>query len=41
VVGFTSTLDDQKVKTVIREIRETVEEINQSIEGTLTKGHFA
>jgi len=41
VVGFTSTLDDQKVKTVIREIQETVEEINQSIEGTLTKRHFA
>ncbi len=27
VVGFTSTLDDQKVKTVIREIQETIQEI--------------
>jgi DNA-binding IclR family transcriptional regulator len=37
VVGFTSTLDDQKVKTVIREIQETLQEIKQSLEGTLTK----
>jgi DNA-binding IclR family transcriptional regulator len=29
VVGFTSTLDDQKVKTVIREIQETVREIKE------------
>ena len=29
VVGFTSTLDDQKVKTVIREIQETVQEVKQ------------
>jgi len=41
VVGFTSTLDDQKVKTVIREIQETVQEIKQSLEGTLTKGPLA
>jgi IclR family KDG regulon transcriptional repressor len=41
VVGFTSTLDDQKVKTVIREIQETIQEIKQSLEGTLTKGIFA
>jgi DNA-binding IclR family transcriptional regulator len=34
VVGFTSTLDDQKVKTVIQEIQETVKEINQSLRGT-------
>jgi len=33
VVGFTSTLDDQKVKTVIREIQETVQEIDQSLRG--------
>lgn len=29
VVGFASTLDDQKVKTVIREIQETVREIKE------------
>jgi DNA-binding IclR family transcriptional regulator len=29
VVGFTSTLDDQKVKTVIREIQEAVQEIKE------------
>ena len=29
VVGFTSTLDDQKVKTVIREIQEAVREIRE------------
>ncbi|MCJ7747198.1 MAG: IclR family transcriptional regulator [Desulfobacterales bacterium] len=40
VVGFTSTLDDQKVKTVIREIQEAVQKIKQSLEGTLTKGIF-
>ncbi len=38
VVGFTSTLDDQKVKTVIREIQETVQEIKGSLRGTLGKG---
>lgn len=27
VVGFTSTMDDQKVKTVIREVQETIREI--------------
>ena len=41
VVGFTSTMDDQKVKTVIREIQETIQEIKQSLDGTLTKRHFA
>jgi IclR family KDG regulon transcriptional repressor len=41
VVGFTSTLDDQKVKMVIREIQETTQEIKQSLDGTLTKGLFA
>ncbi len=30
VVGFTSALDDQKVKTVIREIQEAVREIKES-----------
>lgn len=33
VVGFTSSLDDQKVKTVIREIQETVQEIDQFLRG--------
>jgi IclR family KDG regulon transcriptional repressor len=37
VVGFTSTLDDQKVKMVIREIQETIQEIKESLEGALTK----
>jgi len=37
VVGFTSTMDNQKMKTVIREIRETVQEIKQSLGGTLRK----
>ena len=41
VVGFTSTMDDQKVKTVIREIQETIQEIKQSLDGTLTNRHFA
>jgi DNA-binding IclR family transcriptional regulator len=41
VVGFTSTMDDQKVRTVIREIQETIQEIKQFLEGTLTKGLFA
>jgi IclR family KDG regulon transcriptional repressor len=41
VVGFTSAMDDQKVKAVIREIRQTIQEIKQSLEGTLTKGLFA
>jgi DNA-binding IclR family transcriptional regulator len=41
VVGFTSTLDDQKVKIVIREIQEAIQEIKQSLEGTLTKELFA
>jgi len=31
VVGFTSTLDDQKVKMAIREIQETVKEIDRSL----------
>jgi len=41
VVGFTSTMDNQKMKTVIREIQETIQEIKQSLEGALTKGLFA
>jgi DNA-binding IclR family transcriptional regulator len=40
VVGFTSTMYDQKIKTIIREIQETIQEIKQSLEGTLTKRHF-
>jgi len=40
-VGFTSTMDDHKMKTVIREIRETVQEIKQSLEGAFTNGLFA
>lgn len=31
VVGFTSTLDDHKMKMVIREIQEAAEEVNQSL----------
>ncbi len=31
VVGFTSTLDDQKVKTVIREVQEAAREIKESL----------
>jgi DNA-binding IclR family transcriptional regulator len=38
VVGFTSTMDDQKVKTVIREIQETAKEINQSLGSNREKG---
>ena len=41
VVGFTSTLNDHKVKTTIRDILETVQEINQSFGGTLKKGLLA
>lgn len=41
VVGFTSTMNDQKVKTVIREVQETIQEIKQSLEGTLKKELFA
>jgi DNA-binding IclR family transcriptional regulator len=41
VVGFASTLDDQKIKTVIREIQETVKEINQSLGPTHKEGLFA
>ncbi len=41
VVGFTSSMDNQKMKTVIREIRQTIQEIKQSLEGTVTKGFFA
>jgi IclR family KDG regulon transcriptional repressor len=41
VVGFTSSLDDQKVKTVIREIQKTIQEIKQALEGTLKKRLFA
>ena len=37
VVGFSSTLDDQKIKTVIREIQETVQAVKQSLGGTLEK----
>ncbi len=41
VVGFTSTMDDQKVKTVIREIQMTVQEIKQSHGVTLKKRLFS
>ena len=41
VVGFTSTLDDHKVKTVIREIQVTIQEINKPLGATLKKGIFA
>jgi DNA-binding IclR family transcriptional regulator len=34
VVGFTASLDDQKMKTVIREIQEATREINQSLGAT-------
>ena len=37
VVGFSSTLDDQKIKAVIREIQETVQAVKQSLGGTLEK----
>jgi len=38
VVGFTSTLDDQKIKTAIREIQGVVQEINQSLKDPLKNG---
>jgi IclR family KDG regulon transcriptional repressor len=41
VVGFVSTLDDQKVKMVIREIQETIQEIKRSLEEAFTKGLLA
>ena len=37
VVGFSSTLDDHKIKTVIREIQETAQAVKQSLGGTLEK----
>ena len=41
VVGFSSSLDDQKIKTVIREIQEAAKEINQSLGATHQKQFFA
>jgi len=41
VVGFTSTMDDHKMKAVIREIRETVQDVKGSLGGTLKKGRLA
>jgi IclR family KDG regulon transcriptional repressor len=41
VVGFTSSLDDQKMKTVTREIQEATREINQSLGATRKKRLFA
>jgi DNA-binding IclR family transcriptional regulator len=41
VVGFTSSLDDQKMKTVIHEIQEAAREINQSLGTTYKKRFFA
>lgn len=39
VVGFTSSLSDQRVKTVIREIQKTTQEINRALAGA-EKGRF-
>jgi len=41
VVGFTSTMDDHKMKAVIRESRETVQDVKGSLGGTLKKGRLA
>jgi len=41
VVGFTSTMNDHKMKAVIREIRETVQDVKGSLGGTLKKGRLA
>jgi len=41
VAGFTSALDDQKIKAAVREIQKTVQEINQSIGATIRKGLLA
>jgi len=41
VVGFTSTMDDHKMKAVIREIRETVQDVKGFLGGTLKKGRLA
>jgi DNA-binding IclR family transcriptional regulator len=41
VVGFTSSLDNQKMKTVIREIQGTTREINQALGAPHKKGHVA
>jgi len=41
VVGFTSSMDDQKMKTVIREIQDVAREINQSLGATHQKQFFA
>jgi DNA-binding IclR family transcriptional regulator len=41
VVGFTSSLDDQKVRTVIRELQKTTQEINQSLGATHKKRFLA
>jgi IclR family transcriptional regulator, KDG regulon repressor len=40
VVGFTSSLDDQKVKTVIREIQRTTQEMNQTLAASPKKQPF-
>lgn len=39
-LGFTSTLDDQKIKTVIREIQLAAREINESLNGNFKQGAF-
>jgi DNA-binding IclR family transcriptional regulator len=41
VVGFTSTLDDQKVKIVIKELQATAEEVSQSLGATMKQGLLA
>jgi IclR family transcriptional regulator, KDG regulon repressor len=41
VVGFTSTMDDQKMKMLIREIQEAVQAVKQSLGGTVKKGLLA
>jgi len=41
VVGFTSSLDNQKMKTVIREIQGATREINQALGATHKKRFFA
>jgi len=41
VVGFTSTMDDQKMKMLIREIQEAVQAVKQPLGGTVKKGLLA
>jgi hypothetical protein len=41
MVGFMSTMDDQKVEVVSREIQETIQKSKQFLKRTLTKGLLA